>query len=152
MAWRVLSLLAMRNRAPSTEASNVSGQGAGVLASVLELAGGEARAERTGGPGAEPKRYPRLDVPAFFRPASWLDAIRAASNPGVGVRAWTDEKLPVGSRWVVELVLDQGRAVSCIVRTAWRAPLPESAGAAFEVGFDVIDGDPTAIERLRSLG
>jgi PilZ domain-containing protein len=93
--------------------------------------------------GAERPSYPRLQAPAYFRPAG-LPLFRRRPKDGDlgGVCVHTDEKVRPGSRMKLEVFLPNDTSVVCQVRVAWIERLPEGAPARYDVGLRLTAIDP----------
>ena len=56
-----------------------------------------------------------------------------------GMRAYTDDRLEVGTRIEVDLLIGDDEEILCWARVAWVEPLPSDAGAAFDMGLEFTD-------------
>lgn len=97
----------------------------------------------------ERRRFPRLKVPVYYRPARLFGPRRAAHDLSLGgIRILTDDALTVGKRLEIELFLPDGDSLTIDVRVAWVRPLPEDEFAQYEAGLEFLAMDP---DRARML-
>jgi hypothetical protein len=96
------------------------------------------------------RRYPRVNLPLFYRPAGILGPRRPARNVSRGgILVLTDDALKEGTRLEVELFLPDGGSLVVDVRVAW---IRELAGgeARYEAGLEFLAMDEvraTLLER-----
>lgn len=55
------------------------------------------------------------------------------------MRVYSDDDLKVGAALEIDLLLDQDTTARCWARIAWIEKLPESAGAAYDIGLEFTD-------------
>lgn len=96
------------------------------------------------------RRFPRLNVPIFYRPARLLGPRHAAQDMSRGgIRVYTDEELELGTRLEIELFLPEGDSLTVDVRVAWVREL-RGQDARFEAGLEFLAMDEAhgeAVER-----
>ncbi len=102
----------------------------------------------------ERRRYPRVTMPVYCRPAR----LRAGRQPqqlldiGLGgVRVYSDETLTLDERLEIELFFADNTSMSCTVKVVWVNLLADDSPARYEVGLEFIDIDPHHLRRLESL-
>jgi hypothetical protein len=89
------------------------------------------------------RRFPRLKVPVYYRPARLLGPRRPAQDMSLGgVRIFTDDALSVGKRLQIELFLPDGGSLSVDVRVAWVKSLASDDFAQYEAGLEFLTMDP----------
>lgn len=91
---------------------------------------------------ANRRRFPRIAAPVFYRPAGpdFLHHRRATVDISLGgMRVYSDDELTIGTALEIDLLLDQDTTARCWARIAWVEKLPESAGAAYDVGLEFTD-------------
>ncbi len=94
------------------------------------------------------RRFPRLNVPVFYRPARLLGPRQVAQDVSRGgIRVFTDEALQIGTRLEIELFLPEGDSLSVDVRVAWVRAL-HGQGAHFEAGLEFLAMDEARTEAL----
>ncbi|MFQ6069451.1 MAG: PilZ domain-containing protein [Candidatus Aminicenantales bacterium] len=100
----------------------------------------------------ERRRFPRIKVPVYYRPASIFKARSMVYNIGLGgIRVYSDEYLKEGKRFEIELFLPDGLSVEAITRVIWIKELPPQAEARYDVGLEFIELSPGAAEALKQL-
>jgi Tfp pilus assembly protein PilZ len=96
------------------------------------------------------RRFPRLNVPVFYRPARVLGPRQVAQDMSRGgIRVYTDDALAIGTRLEIELFLPEGDSLTVDVRVAWVRELT-GQDARFEAGLEFLamdDGRTLALER-----
>ena len=93
-------------------------------------------------PQPDRRRYPRLAAPVYYRPAgpAFLHHRRATVDVSLGgMRVYTDEKMKVGARLEVDLLLGGERTARCWMRIAWIEKMSATSGAAYDVGLELTD-------------
>jgi len=94
------------------------------------------------------RRFPRLDVPLYYRPARLFGPRQPARDVSRGgIKVFTDERLELGRRLEIELFLPDGSSLTIDVRVAWLRELSD-ADAQFEAGLEFLAMDE---ERVRLL-
>jgi PilZ domain len=86
------------------------------------------------------RRFPRLDLPLFYRPARLLGPRRPARDVSRGgIRVNTDDPLAIGTRLEIELLLPEGDSLAVDVRVAWIQELSgEAREARYEAGLEFL--------------
>lgn len=96
------------------------------------------------------RRFPRLNVPVFYRPARLLGPRQLAQDVSRGgIRVYTDDALELGTRLELELFLPEGDSLTVDVRVAWIRELV-GQDARFEAGLEFLavdDARAIALER-----
>lgn len=99
---------------------------------------------------ADRRRFPRLDVPVFYRPARLFGPRQVARDVSRGgIRVYTDEALEVGTRLELELFLREGDSLTLDVRVAWVRALSEQE-ARFEAGLEFLAMDEQRLALLEA--
>ncbi len=107
---------------------------------------------------ANRRRFPRIATPVYYRPAgpAFLHHRRATVDISLGgMRVYSDDELSIGTQLEIELLLDAEQTLRCWVRIAWIERLPQSAGAAFDIGLeftDIADEDRRALTKALKAG
>ena len=68
-----------------------------------------------------------------------------------GMRVFTDDDLPVGSRLDLDVLLPDGCAVRCWARVVWLKALAPQNGAKYDVGLKFLDMAESDIQRLAAV-
>jgi Tfp pilus assembly protein PilZ len=80
------------------------------------------------------RRFRRLNLPLFYRPARLLGPRQPARDVSRGgIRVYTDDALSIGTRLEIELFLPDGSSLSVDVRVAW---VQELSGKEKEAGYE----------------
>jgi hypothetical protein len=96
----------------------------------------------------ERRRFPRLSVPVYYRPARLFGPRSPARDLSLGgVRILTDDTLVVGKRLEIELFLPDGGSLTVDVRVAWVRPLNDDF-AQYEAGLEFLAMDPDQAKLL----
>lgn len=88
---------------------------------------------------ADRRKYRRVQAPILVRPAGKVASgkvLRQVGNIGQGgLRAFSDDDQPVGTRVEIELFFRGGDPAYVVAEVAWVQPLPAGAPARFDVGL-----------------
>jgi len=96
----------------------------------------------------ERRRFPRLNVPLFYRPARLFGPRQPAHDVSRGgIKVYTDDALELGTRLEIELFLPEGDSLTLDVRVAWLRELVGQS-ARYEAGLEFLAMDE---ERVRLL-
>jgi hypothetical protein len=96
----------------------------------------------------ERRRFPRLDVPLYYRPGRLFGPRRVARDVSRGgIRVYTDDALEVGTRLEIELFLREGDSLTLDVRVAWLRELV-AEDARYEAGLEFLTMDDERIALL----
>ena len=68
-----------------------------------------------------------------------------------GLRAYADDKLPVGTRLSLDLLLPEGEPIHALAKVAWVKELPEGSPARFDVGVHFLEIRPEDQVRIEAL-
>jgi hypothetical protein len=91
--------------------------------------------------GDERRRFPRLNVPVYYRPARLLSPRKPAQDVSRGgIRVYTDDPLELGTRLEIELFLPDGESLTVDVRVAWVRELRQQ-DAQYEAGLEFLSRD-----------
>jgi hypothetical protein len=91
--------------------------------------------------GDDRRRFPRLNVPVYYRPARLLSPRKPAQDVSRGgIRVYTDDSLTLGTRLEIELFLLDGESLTVDVRVAWIRQLHQQ-DAQFEAGLEFLATD-----------
>ena len=100
------------------------------------------------------RRYPRIKAHIIYRPAGlalfhhWRSAVDVSAG---GMRAVSDEKIRVGRRLEMELLLGGGSTIRCWARVVWLDELPAGSPSRYEVGMQFIDVEDANRARLAAI-
>jgi PilZ domain len=96
------------------------------------------------------RRFPRLNVPVFYRPARVLGPRQPAQDVSRGgIRVYTDDPLALGTRLEIELFLPEGDSLTVDVKVAWVRELL-GQDTRYEAGLAFLameEGRTIALER-----
>ncbi len=101
----------------------------------------------------EKRAFPRLNAPVLCRPRG-LALFRSRRPLDLslgGVRIYSDDKVRVGARLEIELLLPDDTSVTAGVQVAWVEPLEQGAPALYDVGLRFLDLTLEDQERLASV-
>jgi hypothetical protein len=105
--------------------------------------------------GRERRKYRRIQAPVICRPAGLRVLSKHQEAVDVsrgGVRVYSDEKLAVGDRLTLELLLqDVPEEVIFQAEVAWIERLPKGAPAVYDVGLKFLNVDLAAASLLASV-
>jgi hypothetical protein len=91
------------------------------------------------------RRFPRLDVPVFYRPARLFGPRQLARDVSRGgIKVYTDDPFEVGTRLEIELFLRDGESLTIDVRVAWVRELG-GPDAHYEAGLEFLAMDEERI-------
>jgi len=94
------------------------------------------------------RRFPRLDVPVFYRPARLFGPRQIARDVSRGgIKVYTDDPFVVGTRLEIELFLRDGESLTIDVRVAWVREL-SGQDAHYEAGLEFLAMDEPRIVLL----
>jgi PilZ domain len=94
------------------------------------------------------RRFPRLNVPVFFRPARLFGPRQLAQDVSRGgIRVYTDDALELGTRLEIELFLPEGESLTIDVRVAWIRELVEQ-DTRYEAGLEFLVMDEARLIAL----
>jgi c-di-GMP-binding flagellar brake protein YcgR len=104
----------------------------------------------------ERRRYPRVTLPVYCRPARLMAGRPSSQQPLLdiglgGVRVYSDEELALGERLEIELFFSDNTSMTCTVKVVWINRLSKNAPANYEVGLSFIEIKPLDARRLESL-
>ena len=100
------------------------------------------------------RRYPRVQANIMCRAAGvgLFHHKRNAQDISLGgMRVYSDEDFPVGSRLDLDVLIPGGAPVRCWGVVVWRAELGPSAPAKFDVGLRFTDMAASDIQRLAAV-
>jgi len=103
-------------------------------------------------PASERRRFKRVKAPVLYRSERLRYLARPAEDIGMGgVRIWSDEKLHVGERLRIDLILPEGEPVRALVQVAWHQALPDDAPARWELGLQMLELNKDDLDRLQAV-
>jgi hypothetical protein len=84
------------------------------------------------------RRFPRLNLPMFYRFARNVEATRPAQNVSIGgIKVETDDDLAVDTRLELDLFLPDGEPLSVDVRVVWVREL-HGQDSRYEAGLEFL--------------
>jgi hypothetical protein len=99
----------------------------------------------------ERREFPRLQAPAFWKPARLLTASAQLIDVGLGgVRVYSDERLKADDRLDLTLFSPSGEEIEATVRVVWVRELT-TGEAAYDIGLHFELVQPEHVERLNEL-
>jgi c-di-GMP-binding flagellar brake protein YcgR len=98
------------------------------------------------------RRYRRVQAPVFCRPVLQAGQ-RAAKQQTVdislgGMRIFSGDEVPKGTRFELELFLPDRSTVVCKVEVMWIERLPLGSPSNYDVGLKFTEIDPRDLEKL----
>lgn len=100
------------------------------------------------------RRYPRVQADILCRPAG-SDLVHHKRNTQDislgGVRVYSDDHFPVGSKLDLDVLLPDQASVRCWAEVVWLADLGPDAPARFDIGLRFTDMASDDIQRLASV-
>lgn len=94
------------------------------------------------------RRFPRLNVPVYYRPARLFGPRKPAQDVSRGgIRVYTDDALELGTRLEIELFLPEGESLTVDVRVAWMRELKDQ-DTRFEAGLEFLAMDEARLVAL----
>ncbi len=97
------------------------------------------------------RRFPRVEADVLCRPAGsrLLHHKRNTRDLSLGgVRVYTDDDFPVGSRLELDVMARDGEPIRCWAVVVWRLELFDGSPARFDTGLRFIDMAEDDIQRL----
>lgn len=103
---------------------------------------------------ADRRRYPRVRADVICRPAGieLVHHTRNATDISLGgMRVYSDEDFPIGSRLDLDVLLPDREPVRCWAEVVWRAELGDGAVAKYDLGLRFTDMEPADVQRLATV-
>jgi hypothetical protein len=98
------------------------------------------------------RQYPRLKAPVYCRSGSALSSHKPVINISLGgFRIHSDEKLKIGKRLELELMLPDDTLLTCMLRVVWQRRLPVGSDAKYDVGLRFIDVSDDKLHQLSEV-
>ncbi len=100
------------------------------------------------------RRYPRVQADVMCRPAGnpLFHHKRKSQDISLGgIRVFTDEDFPVGSRLDLDVLIADEPPVRCWATVVWRSELGAGSPARFDVGLMFSDMASSDIQRLAGV-
>jgi Tfp pilus assembly protein PilZ len=98
------------------------------------------------------RQSPRLKAPVYYRSASYPELRKSVVNISLGgICIHSDEKLKIGERQELELLLPNDMVLPCIVRVVWQRPLSPEAETAYDVGLRFTNLSDNILRRLAEV-
>ena len=100
----------------------------------------------------ERRQFRRADAPITVRPVSILARVvpRRVNDVSLGgLRAYSDERRPVGERLELELAFRDGGVATVLAEVVWIEELPAGSPARFDVGMRYIDASAKDLALIR---
>jgi len=102
----------------------------------------------------ERRRFRRIRAPILVRPAGRVGSGKLLPSVGDigagGLRAYSDEEQPVGTRLEIDLLFPQGEPARVLAEVAWVQPLPAGSPARYDVGLRFIQIRPEDLARIEA--
>jgi hypothetical protein len=108
----------------------------------------------SGQPEEDRRRYHRVQAPILARPAGPMNraAPRLVRDISLGgLRTYSDESYPIGSRFELDLFFEDGSSITVLTEVAWVQELEAGAPTRFDLGLSVVFVAPEALELLRAV-
>lgn len=103
-------------------------------------------------PPDERRKFSRINVPLYFRPAKRRLPRRQVVDIGLGgARVYSDEPLAIGARFEIELFMPDNTSMTCLTEVMWTRAIEGGNPANFDIGLQFLDVPPAALEQLRVL-
>jgi len=101
---------------------------------------------------ANRREFPRFKAPICYRSAPFFSTRRQLVNIGLGgIRIFSNDKLRVGKRLEIELLLPDDEILTFIAKIVWQRPLPEGETAQYDVGLQFLDAPEDKLQRLAEV-
>jgi c-di-GMP-binding flagellar brake protein YcgR len=104
---------------------------------------------------ADRRRFRRIQAPVFCRPRGAPGGSRIRQEvrdiSRGGMRVFSDDSHPLGTRLELELLLADGQALVFDAEVVWVDALPEGSPAKFDVGLRYIAPQEGEVERLAEV-
>jgi c-di-GMP-binding flagellar brake protein YcgR len=100
------------------------------------------------------RRYPRVQADITCRPAGNELFHHKRNTQDIslgGVRVYSDEDFPVGSRLDLDVLITGEEPVRCWAIVVWRSEIGAGGPAKFDVGLRFTDMAPSDIQRLAGV-
>jgi hypothetical protein len=90
-------------------------------------------------PFNERRRFSRVKVPVYCRPAGFLKPRQRIGNISLGgLRVYTDEFFKIGDRREIEIFLPDNQSIVEIVRVVWIKELPTGSNVLYDVALEFL--------------
>lgn len=97
----------------------------------------------------ERRHYPRLNAHVFWRSPGLSGPRRPVKDVSLGgMRIYSDESIPVGTRLELELMLPGQSSLELLARVVWIERLPGGQPARCDVAVEFLDVPEQARDRL----
>jgi hypothetical protein len=115
--------------------------------------GGDAGEDADKDGGAERRRYRRLQVPVFCRPAGmqFMTRRHPVDLSFGGVRIFSDQPFKKGELLTLEFFAADAPASTFTAEVVWIDELPAGSPARFDVGLRFKNVDPVQVEALETM-
>lgn len=103
---------------------------------------------------ADRRRFPRIQANVVCRPAGSELFHHRRNTQDVslgGIRVYSDEDFPVGTRLDLDVLLPDQTSVRCWAVVVWRSEMSDGAVARYDVGLRFTDMSPADIQRLTTV-
>ena len=100
------------------------------------------------------RRYPRVQANVICRPAGSTLFHHRRNTQDIslgGLRVYSDEDFPVGSRLDLDVLMPDQTTVRCWATVVWRTDLGTDGPARYDVGLKFTDLSPADIQRLAAV-
>ena len=95
------------------------------------------------------RQYPRLNAHVFWRSPGLTGPRRPVKDVSLGgMRMYSDETIPVGTRLELELLVPGEGTLELLARVVWVELLPNSQPARCDVAVEFLDVPEAAREQL----
>lgn len=103
---------------------------------------------------ADRRRYPRVRADIICRPAGSPLVHHTRNTHDIslgGMRVYTDEDFPIGTRLDLDVLLPDQASVRCWAVVVWRGELANGAVAKYDLGLRFTDMAPSDVQRLATV-
>jgi hypothetical protein len=107
-----------------------------------------------GQPEEDRRRFRRVQAPILARPAGPVNRAlpRLVRDISLGgLRTYSDESYPIGARFELDLLFEDGSSITVLTEVAWVQALEPGAVAKYDLGLSVVNVAPEDLARLKAV-
>ena len=98
------------------------------------------------------RKYPRFKAPICYRSAPFFSSRRPLVNIGLGgIRIYSNDKLKVGRRLEIELLLPNDDILTFTAKVVWQQALSEGETANYDVGLQFLNVPDDKLHHLKQV-
>jgi hypothetical protein len=95
--------------------------------------------------------FPRLKVPMLWRSPGMVANLRTVNMSLGGARVYSDDRMKLGRKLHVELLVGPDSTVQVLARVVWIDELETGAPARYDIGLEFLDVPEEMTSRLAAI-